>query len=357
MRAVLLAIAVGSSVLVTGCYVGTFGDEKEKKPAPAASSPTPTAQPPSVYEPPPSRCAPPADVWSEMRSLHDANEASVHELIKCGGLQTSISRTFLVVIVGSNRDLFHGDSYAELVRIAMRYGIDLEVPLKQDLGGRWTLPLDVGNGSSFSMVFHDPVSGAVIEQDPFSMDSYLSGVTAESTLTIDQMEQDLSATNQISFTWTEPAGLAHVLNGDKAVPNPFDIRVSLLGLGTMAFGFGTNAQLDFGPLDSVLDLEVESEVILSDRLTDTTIDYDVAGIASTLREIGSHGVAFDVKSIVARRGSYVQDGHATGLRYDPKFGHIVGRFDYRVSGPSGDLLVSDTYTGSGLDVRWTCPGG
>jgi hypothetical protein len=297
---------------------------------------------------------PPPDVWSEMRLLHDTNELSVHELIKCGGLQTSISRTFLVVVVASNQDLFHGDSYAELVRIARRYGINLEVPFTQEAGGVWTLPLDVGNGSRFSMVFHDPVSGAVIEQDPFSMESYLSGVTAESTLTIEQMEADLLATNRISFSWTESAALAHVLNRGAPVPNPFDVRVSLLGLGGMAYGFGIGGALDFGPLDSVLDLEVESEVILSDRVGDTTIDYDVAGLASTLREISSRGVAFEVKSIVARSGSYRQDGYATGLRYDPKFGHIVGRFDYRVSGPGGDLLVSDTYTGSGLDVRWTC---
>src|SRR5262245_57148868 len=59
----------------------------------------------SSYEPP-AECMPEAKVFAELKQLHADTEGSVHELIKCGGLQARISRTFLVVVVASNRDLF-----------------------------------------------------------------------------------------------------------------------------------------------------------------------------------------------------------------------------------------------------------
>ncbi len=110
MRALLRAAAFIAAVGGQGCSSG-FGSH---------SSASSYYSGGDVSEPDPPPPSPPecvsAAAWERMSALHDDTEASVHELIKCGGLQTSISRTILVIVVASNRALFTPAAYAELVR-------------------------------------------------------------------------------------------------------------------------------------------------------------------------------------------------------------------------------------------------
>jgi len=311
-----------------------------------------------TYVSEPSSPEPPAcvsgETWSRMSALHDETELSVHELVKCGGLQTRISRTILVIVVASNRELFDAKSYAELVNFAAKFGIDLGVPLNRAADGAWTMPLNPTNDSAFTLRFHDPLTHEAIEADPFVLESYLSGASAKSTMTVQQMEANLGTRNSITFTWKERAELASVLNGGGEVPNPFTIQVSFADLAKWVFGFNlASGSPVLGPLDSLFDLETDSSVVLTDEKGATTIDYDIAGLTATLREIQDRGISYQVNSIHADDGAYSLTGSASKLTYRDG---LVGTFDYRISGPGGEVDVTDSYDPStGLKTTWKCP--
>jgi hypothetical protein len=354
MRAIIL-FSLSLGIASTGCsFDGDLGSNWGSEDD-AGSYSNDTAGP--AYILPPDECMPSASAFAAMQTLHDDNESKVHELIKCGGMQTSMSRNFLVVIVASNRDLFDEQAYAELVDFAHDYGVDLEVPFNHEADGSWTVPINAVTNSVFTVRIYDSGGLSMIQQDPFLMESYLTGVTATSSLTIDEMKADLFARNTITFSWADLAPLAHELNGGQPIPNPFTISVSFADLAEYLWGTDlAKGDPDLGPLDSVLDMKVDSEVVLSDSIGSTHVEYDVAGLRGTLREVSANGVAFDVKHILATNGEYSQEGSATDLRYAAGPGTLVGRFDYRIHGPEGDLAVSDTYDPTtGMRVEWSCP--
>lgn len=304
-----------------------------------------------------SECRPSDSVFQEMQRLHDDNESKVHELIKCGGVQTAMSRNFIVVLVASNRSLFDEQAYLDLVTFARGFGVDLQVPFHREPGGVWSLPINAVTDSNFTVTFHDTRTNAIILDDPFVIDSYLTGVTATSSLTIDQMKADLQARSTIRFSYTGLGPHSHELNGGQPIPNPFTIRISFADLAKFIWGWDlSNGEPDLGPLESVLNLNVDSYVTLRDAIGETSVEYDVAGIPGTLRETAANGVSFDVRSIRASRRSYFMDGQATDLRFAAGAGSLVGSFEYRVQGPGGDLLVTDTYDpAAGMTVTWSCP--
>jgi hypothetical protein len=228
------------------------------------------------------------------------------------------------------------------------------VPLNKEADGLWTLPLNPTNDSTFSLRFHHPATHEVVTADPFVLDSYVTGATATSTLTIQEMEANLGTRNAITFTWEQPAELASVLNGGAEIPNPFTIKVSFYDLAKWVFGLnlGSGSPV-LGPLDSLFDLETDSTVVLRDEKGATTIEYDVAGLTATLREIQNRGISYQVNSIAAHSGDYRLTGSANHLSYRDG---LIGRFEYRVSGPEGDVLITDSYDPStGLETTWKCP--
>src|SRR5687768_3720748 len=211
------AAAIGALVMAGFCN-GCMSWKNDEPPD--SSSPGPSEPEAPVNVRPPAHCTPEGSIWALVQRLHDDNELSTHELIKCGGLQTSMSRTFLVVLIASNESLFDSDAYAKLVEFASGFNIDLRVPFEPGADGRWSTRLNSWSDSKFYVLFRDPASGAVITQDPFVIDSYLTGVTADPTLTIDQMKANLSARNHISFSWQDAGPLAHVLAYGEPIPNP-----------------------------------------------------------------------------------------------------------------------------------------
>jgi hypothetical protein len=346
------AATIGALVMsgfCNGCVSWKDGEPPDSSP-PGSSEP---AGPEYVL--PPSRCMPEASIWAQVRLLHDDNELSTHELIKCGGLQTSMSRTFLIVLIASNESLFDSDAYAKLVEFAGGFNIDLEVPFDQEPDGRWSTLLNSWSDSKFYVSFRDPASDAVITQDPFVIDSYLTGVTADPTLTIDEMKANLGVRNHISFSWQGAGPLAHILAYGEPVPNPFAIQVSFADLAEMVWGFDlSSGSPNYGPLEAIRDLRAESEIVLRDQRGATTIDYNISGTLSPLRSIARSGVEFDVRHIHAQNGAYHMEGTATDLRYEPSSGNLAGRLQYRVTGPGVNLRVTDTYLRGGTNVVWSC---
>jgi hypothetical protein len=309
-----------------------------------------------AHLPPPERCMPSDATWAAMQRLHDDTEASVHELIKCGGLQTSVSRVFVVVVIASNRALFEIDSYTKLVNFAASAGIDLQVPFEPEGEGVWSTPVAALSESRFYMTFHDPTTGDVVLEDPFVMDSYLRGVVGDPWFTIDEMQADLALRNPIEFTWQEPGPLAHLVNLGEPIPNPFHIAVSLGDVFDWSTGFNFFAgDPNFGPLAGILELEVDSHLAFTDQVGSTRIEYDVVGWRKKLREILWTGIDFQVNRLESQSGDLSLTGTATLLHYNQWSGGLEGRFDYRISSPEGDVLVSDTYGAWGVSVNWDCP--
>ena len=345
-----MAAALAGVAACYGCSFGEHSSEHSYEPSyatPSISEPQPPPRPDCVS----------SQGWARVWTLHDDTESSVHELIKCGGLQTRISRTFLVVVVASNRDLFDEASYAELVQFAAKFGVDLSVPLTPEGQGRWSTPLIPLNDSSFTLRFHDPATNEVITANPFVLESYVTSAVAKSTLTIADMEANLTTRNSITFAWKDRGELAPVLSGGAEIPNPFTISVSFADLAKWVFGVSlASGEPTLGPLGSLFDLQTDSEVVLSDEKGETTIEYDIAGMSATLREIGSRGVSYQVNEIAAHNGAYQLDGSASHLTYDAGKGGLVGRFDYRIIGPDGDVRVTDVYDPSmGMRTIWSCP--
>jgi len=352
MRVTTLATwAIATAMLCPGCYIPLDDGPTSKGSGSAWDG--------NTYDPyslPPDACMPPPAVFAQMRQLHDDNEAKVHELIKCGGMQTSMSRNFLIVVIASNRDLFDQASYNDLVAFAKTYDVDLQIPFNRESEGRWTMPINPLTNSVFTVRFYDTGSGSVIQEDPFTIDTYLKGVTAESSLTIAEMKADLFARTTITFSWTELGLLSDELNRGRPIPNPFTISVSFADLAQFVWGLDlASGDPNLGPLDSIQDMKVDSEVVLRDDVGATHVEYDVDGLAGTIRGVAANGVSFGVKRIEATNGAYRMTGSASGLRYAAGPGTLVGTFAYRISGPDGDLTVTDSYDPSrGLGVRWSC---
>ena len=310
-----------------------------------------------AYEELPSACRPSREAWAAAQSLQAETESSVHELVTCGGMQTSLSRNMIAIIVASNRDLFDAAAYADLVQFAATYGVLIENPFTREAEGVWSMPVGNMFGSAFKLTFTDPTTGERIEHDPFVMDTYLTGATATSSLTIDQMQADLFARTTITFQWEAEGPLSHLLNGGEPVPNPFTLSVSMADLGEYALGFDlAPGEPNFGPLASALDTLVSSEVTFVDDQRAARVEYEALGKTAPLKQVAASGVGFDVKSIRATSSALVLSGAASSLNYLAR-GTLAGVIEYNVEGP-GVHLVAESDFGSGSaypTVRWRCP--
>lgn len=294
--------------------------------------------------------------------MYDATEDSVHELVTCGGVQVTLASSLLLIVLSSNRDLFDEASLQQIESYSGALGFTLNVPFEDQGDGTWSMPIAGSADSDFSVRFREPGSGRLITEDPFTMDSYLTGVTATSELTFEQMRRDMSARTTLTYTWEGEGPLAHLLNDGEPIPNPFTMRLSLQDLlaltgGGGFFGSGEPFGGDLGPIDSVLDVEMESSVRFRDQRDDTVIEYDVDVEPGTVRTIAASGsLRFDVHQITASAGPLELRGDATALSFVQR-GLLAGPIEYSVSGPDVDLRVTSDFE-DGLSypmTSWSCP--
>lgn len=308
---------------------------------------------------PPDRCLPePAD-WRAAEHLYHATELSVHEMITCGQAQVSLAANLLFVVIASNRDLFDSEALSEIDQYGRIFGVSLDVPFEASADGSWTMVMNAQTGSEFTVRFFEPGSDTPIVEDLFSLESYITGVSATSDIGFDDMRADPNRRATFTYHFEDEGPLARLLNYGEPIPNPFHARLSLWDIVALTLGLGLpeSGGPDLGALESVLDIEMSSQINLSDVRGAAHVEY-VADIArATVRDVAASGsLDLSVQGIDAASGSLELAGDTESLRFVER-GRLAGRIDYTLAGPGVDLVVESDF-GSGLSypkTAWGCP--
>jgi hypothetical protein len=348
MRTLFLCATLTS--LLGGCALRGLGNE-DGVAAPPDGVDTEIQSGPASASALPAACRPPTP--KDIESLYDATERSVHELVTCGGIQMQVALSMKVMIFASNEELVSPSARRDIQSAVEAVGMTVDNPFTATEDGTWTMATGGADGSRFDLAFFDPTTGDVITVDPFSLDSYLRGVTARSSRTWEEMKRNPTARTTFTYDWTELGPLGHMLADGGPVPNPIVLQMSLLELGGAALGF---TEVDYGPFESVQNLEVESKIHMVDDVDLASVAYEVTGRKTTVERLVDLGsLSFDVESLVSTDGVVTFSGDAEGLAFVGR-GSLAGEIRYSVSGPGADLLVtSDFGGGNAYPVpRWEC---
>jgi hypothetical protein len=219
--------------------------------------------------------------------------------------------------------------------------------------GSWTMDAGGTDGSTCSLTCYDPETNALVEQEPFSLDSYLLGVTATSSRTWSEMKANPSARTTFTYEWTEEGPLAHLLADGGPIPNPIVLEMSLIELGGATLGL---TEVDYGPFESVQDMLVESKIHMIDQRDVVNVTYDVTGRRSTVRDLVTSGsLSFDVDGMFSADGRFSMTGNTTGLAFIGR-GSLAGEIEYSISGSTAGLkVISDFGAGMAYPTpRWGC---
>lgn len=337
-----------------GCFGDDFGSSSFTGGSSEPSAPESYPAPPSALN----QCLPTQTAWNRINQLYVETEYSIHELITCGQVQVRLSKSMLAIVLASNEDLFRGDTFERLVEYADSFGLDLKSPFERGESGRWVMPIPGGGeGSRFWVQFFEPDHFEPILADPFKLESYVTGVHVDTTISLDEMWEDLDRQNVFTFTWEEEGPLVGLLNNGEPLPNPFTVTASIFDIASLVTPwFDPSEGADFGALISLVDSEMISCVELSDKRGQTEIEYRADGRRDTISNIASgEGVAFDVDRIQASDGTYELSGDANDLRF-LGVKNLAGTIDYKVTGPEVNLrIVSDFRDGSAWPTaEWSC---
>jgi hypothetical protein len=258
-----------------------------------------------------------------------------------------------VMIFSSNEQLVSASARADLHQAIRAVGMSLENPFTEDRAGSWVMNAGGSDGSTFSMEFFDPTSGAKVVGNPFDLNSYLVGVTATSSQTWDAMKANPTSKTTFTYQWTELGPLSHLLADGGEIPNPIVIRMSLLELGGAALGV---TKADYGPFESVQNLQMESKIHMIDDRPPASIAYDVTGRRDSVKNVvEAASLQFDVDSMASTDGAYQLSGNTTGLAFLGR-GELAGEIRYAASGNGINVKVtSDFGAGAAYPVpRWEC---
>jgi hypothetical protein len=341
--------AIGVCAFAVG--LGACGFKSQKQDVPDGIDTTVQGGPKSASELPAS-CRP-ADPTS-VQALYDLTEDSVHELITCGGIQMRLALSMKLMIFTSNEQLVSATARADIQDVISATGMSLENPFTQDANGSWVMNTSGSAGSTFSLDFFDPTTSAAITQNPFQLDTYLLGVTATSSQTWDEMKVNPTSRTTFTYNWTEVGPLSNLLADGGQVPNPIVLEMSLVDLGSAALGLGS---ADYGPFESVQNVQMESKVHMLDNRAVAQIAYDVTGHKDSVKNVVEAGsLRFDVDSLSATDGTYQLHADTSGLAYLGR-GELAGELSYSVTGNGVNVRVtSDFGAGAAYPVaRWECP--
>ena len=336
-----------------GCVDGDFG-------GPSFGGGGGSSGPDSYSEPPRAlnQCEPARSQWDRIDQLYVETEHSIHELITCGQVQVRLSKSMLAIVLASNEELFRGDTFERLVDYANSFGLDLKAPFERGEAGRWVMPIPgSGEGSQFWVQFFKPGCSEPILADPFKLESYVTGVRVDTTISLDEMWDDIDRQNVFTFTWEEEGPLVELLNDGEPLPNPFTVTASIVDIASLVTPFFDLSEgADFGALISLVDAEMISCVELFDKRGRFEIEYRADGRRDTISNVASgEGVSFDLDFIDATDGTYDLHGDASELQF-LGVKNLAGTIDYKVIGPEVDLRVtSDFGNGSAWPMaEWSC---
>jgi len=341
--------AIGVCVFAVG--LGACGFKSQKEEVPEGIDTTVEGGPKSASELP-AACRP-ADPTA-VQALYDLTEDSVHELITCGGIQMRLALSMKLMIFTSNEQLVSASARADIHDLVSATGMSLENPFTQDANGSWVMNTSGSAGSTFALDFFDPTTSAAIPQNPFELDTYLLGVTATSSQTWDEMKANPTSRTTFTYNWTELGPLSYLLADGGQIPNPIVLEMSLVDLGSAALGL-TSA--DYGPFESVQNVQMESKVHMLDDRAVAQIAWDVTGRMDSVKNVVEAGsLRFDVDSLSATDGTYQLRADTSGLAYLGR-GELAGELSYSVTGNGVSVTVtSDFGAGAAYPVpRWECP--
>ena len=283
----------------------------------------------------------------------DQTEASVHELITCGGIQLQLALSMKLMIFTSNKELVSASARADIEKAIATVGMSLENPFTQNQSGSWVMDAGGSSGSTFALDFYDAGDSARVKDNPFVLDSYLKGVTAVSSRTWQEMQSNPTAKTTFTYHWTDKGPLSHLLADGGEVPNPVVLNLSLIDI--VGGGLGLSKP-DFGPFESIAKLEMESKIHMVDDRGDVQVDYDVTGQrASVASVIDAENIVFDVDAMKGTNGDLQLIGATTGLAFLGR-GKLGGEINYTSAGSvTGVIVTSDFGAGNAYGVpRWEC---
>lgn len=306
------------------------------------------------YSPP---CGDAGSAGQTADELYQVAESSVHELITCGGVQLSVARNLLAMVILSNEEMI-GPSAIQAIRgYGSLFGLDVNQPFTRQPDGTFEMPITAASDGWFRVRFFDGTGEAPLLVDPFDVSSYLVGAKGVKT---NPEPFDLEDPNQRHvFTWTyEGVGpLGQLLNGGLPLPESFSIEISFADLlaasGSSAFGDRAAAIDRFGPFASVLrSLEMTSEVEFTDERYDGSVSYLASTPRSTVEALASGGLlGVNLERLEAVRDTTRLVGKAENLEV-LAIGSLAGVIRYEVDDPTLDATVTSDF-GNGRAYPFT----
>jgi hypothetical protein len=290
--------------------------------------------------------------------MYDATDASIHELVTCGGMQVSLANNMLAILLVSNDRMYDDATRQDLKELT---DFLPKNPFERVDDENWQVTM--GPGSTFTMRFVDPTNGETITADPFDMESYLVGLRASYELTFEEMWNRPEEKNRWEFHWDSPGPLAHLVNGGEPLPRTFEMELSLNDIIEIVYFGGGNAA-DLGPFDSILDIEMVSEVVLEDtrgvRMAngseDAVVRYEVGIRQQSVRAInGGAPLDFDLRGLTTTLEGAEMTATESTLQYGTDgVGQLTGLIAYET--PQADV-VSDFGEGASYpEETWSCRG-
>lgn len=287
-----------------------------------------------------------------IQRVRQAAEASVHELVTCGGAQLQISGSFVARVLLSNPQFFDPETLETLDEFL---GFS-DMPFEHAEDGRWRMPINAD--SSFDLRFMLPGSDVTETADVFDLGSYLTDAEVETSLSFEEMIDDFNAKNEYRIRWAGYGPLADVMFPDgRPEEQVFIVKASLIDLAYLALGVTADLP-DFGPFENLPDLEIESNVDLLDTRDGAQVTYTFSGRRQSLGHFHTEAqVAFELRSLVAEGEGIVLQGEAADLRVLGR-GSLAGTLVYAVDGVSVDgiRVVDDFGDGAGYpEESYWCP--
>lgn len=288
-------------------------------------------------------------------SMYDATDASIHELVTCGGMQVKLANNMLAILLVSNDRMYDDATRDDLQELSAYLPKNPFERLDKQ-----TWQVQMGPGSTFTMKFIDPSTGRPITVDPFDMESYLIGLRASYEMTFEEMWTHPARQNRWVFTWDRPGPLAHLVNDGEPVPERFEMQLSLNDLIDIVYGAG--GQTDLGLFDSILDVEMQSEVHLEDSrpvrmsggFDDAVVRYDVGIRRQSVRSINAGAALdFDVRELTTTLDNQRLEATESTLHYGAGgVGLLAGlvAFDTPRASVESDFAEGARYP----EQRWSC---
>lgn len=298
----------------------------------------------------PPECVADEDTRWEVQRLYDDTEASVHELVTCGGMMIRLAGSLRLALLATNDDLLNDEARELIGPYLESMGAYTSREFEHRADGSWAMPAGQSPQSWFVVRFYDPNDAAVLTEDVFELDTYLQGVHVQSSHDLDEMLLDPTMKNEFTFTWDTMGPLGHLLNDGKPLEEPFTLRLSLWDLAA------STDPSDMGPFASVFDVEMGADIQMVDPRGATMVTYDADTSPTPVAVLaGSGRVDYDVHGLTGKRDDLALVGNAEQLRFASV--GLAGKIEYTVEGAGAELYVTSDF-GDGQKYptpEWSCP--